>query len=286
MLNLAIRGHDLSEVTSLESLAEKTQAQGIQTLQLALGLSFPALLSEGRNINPGLGQLVKGTLQRKNIQVGILSCYINLIHPDRTLREAALSKFESYLRHARYFGAAMVATETGNVFPEIRYTTKNFTEAAFEEMVQGIERLTAVGEQQQMLVGIEPGLNHPLHSLDRTAQLLQRVDSAYLGIILDPTNLITSETYRSQAALVQEAFDRFGDKIIAVHLKDFQVREDQIIPVDLGTGVIDYPAICQVIAKEKPGTFVVLEETKDQAIGNAVSLIQQVLKKERESCNE
>jgi hypothetical protein len=47
--------------------------------------------------------------------------------------------------------------------------------------------------------------------------------------------------------------------------------------VNLGTGVIDYPAICRLIAKEKPGLFVVLEETKDQAIHKAVQLIEQVL---------
>jgi sugar phosphate isomerase/epimerase len=277
MLNLSIRGHDLSDVTTLESLAEKTQAQNVQTLQLALGLSFPDWPSDGKNLNPGLGQRVKGVLQKSEIQVGILSCYINMIHPDSSLREAALFKFESYVRHARYFGATMVATETGNVLPEIRYTPENFTDEAFNDMVQVIRRLVKVGEEQQTLIGIEPGLNHPLYSLERVAQLIQQIDSDYLGIILDPTNLITSETYQNQVALVQEAFERFGEKIVAVHLKDYQVQKDQIVPVNLGTGLIDYPAICRLIAKEKPGLFVVLEETKDQAIHKAVQLIEQVL---------
>lgn len=78
-------------------------------------------------------------------------------------------------------------------------------------------------------------------------------------------------------ALVQQAFERFGEKIVAIHLKDYQVQKDQIVPVNLGTGLIDYPAICRLIAKEKPGLFVVLEETKDQAIHKAVQLIEQVL---------
>ena len=281
MLNLTIRGHDLSGVTTVESLAEKTQEQTIQSLQLALGLSFPALPSEGENLNPGFGQKIKGVLQQRGVQVGILSCYINMIHPNPSIREAALTKFESYVRHARYFGATMVATETGNVLSEIRYTTKNFTDEAFEEMVQVIQRLVKVGEQQQMLIGIEPGLNHPLYSLVRVEQLLQQVNSEYLGIILDPTNLITSETYQDQTALVEEAFDRFGEKIVAFHLKDYQVQNDKIVPVNLGTGLIDYSTICQLIAKKKPGMFVVLEETKDHAIQQAVTFIQQVLLRER-----
>lgn len=281
MLNLAIRGHDLSNVTTVEALAEKTQVQNIQTLQLALGLSFPDWPSDAENLNPGLGQSFKGILRKRNIQVGILSCYINMIHPDKTLREAALTKFESYVRHARYFGATMVATETGNVLPEICYTEKNFTDEAFEEMVQVIQRLVKVGEQQQMLIGIEPGLNHPLYSLKRVEQLLQRIDSDYLGIILDPTNLITSDTYHRQVNLVEQAFERFGEKIVAFHLKDYHIQNNKIIPVNLGTGMIDYPAICRLIAKKKPGMFVVLEETKDQAIREAVRLIEQALIKER-----
>lgn len=276
MLNLTIRGHDLSGVTTLDLLAENTHAQNIRTLQLALGLSFPDWPSDGKNLNPGLGQMVKGALQKKDIQVGILSCYINMIHPDPAIREAALLKFESYVCHARYFGATMVATETGNVLPEIRYTTDNFTDAAFADMVQVIQRLVKVGEQQQTLIGIEPGLNHPLYSLDRVEQLIQQIDSDYLGIILDPTNLITSETYQEQATLVKQAFERFGDKIVAVHLKDYQIQDDKVMPVNLGSGLIDYAAICQIIAKEKPGMFVVLEETKDDAIQEAVKLIQQV----------
>lgn len=281
MLNLTIRGHDLSGVTTVESLAEKTQEQTIQSLQLALSLSFPALPSEGENLNPGFGQKIKGVLQQRGVQVGILSCYINMIHPDLSIREAALTKFESYVRHARYFGATMVATETGNVLSEIRYTKKNFTDEAFEEMVQVIQRLVKVGEQQQMLIGIEPGLNHPLYSLERVEQLLQRVNSEYLGVILDPTNLITSETYQDQTALVEEAFERFGEKIVAFHLKDYHVQNNKIVPVNLGTGLIDYATICQLIAKKKPGMFVVLEETKDHAIQQAVAFIEQVLIRER-----
>ena len=276
MLNLAIRGHDLSGVTTLEALAEKTQKQKVHTLQLALGMSFPNWPSDSENLNPGLGQLVKGTLQKKTIQVGILSCYINMIHPDPVMREAALTKFESYVRHARYFGAAMVATETGNVLPEIRYTPDNFTDEAFDEMVQSIQRLVKVGEQQQTLIGIEPGLNHPLYSLDRVTELIQRIDSDYLGIVLDPTNLITNETYPDQVSIVEEAFERFGEKIVAFHLKDFQVRNGQIEPVNMRTGLMDYPAICRLVAKKKPGMIVVLEETKDEAIKEAVQLIHQL----------
>lgn len=269
MLNYAIRGHDLSDSQTIEKLAKATKKQGISTLQLALGVSFPEIAG-GNQLNPGMGDYFQRILRNQGVDIGILSCYINMIHPDLEVREELLKKFESYLKHAHYFGANMVASETGCVLPEIQYTEANFTDEAFAELVPVIQRLVAVGEKHQMMVGIEGGLNHPLYSLERIQQLIGIIDSDYLGIILDPTNLITEKNYQNQVALVEEAFELFGNQIVALHLKDFVVKENQIVPVNLGEGLIDYKSILEVVATHKPYLYVVLEETKDQKIGEAV----------------
>lgn len=274
MLNITIRGHDLSEVQTIEDLAEKTKEQGIHTLQLALGLSFPEIPSGTNEINSGMGNYVKRVLEKQEVTVGILSCYINMIHPDLTIRQELLTKFEQYLRYASSFGASMVASETGCVLPEIQYTEENFTDEAFAEAVSVIRRLVKAGEKYQMMVGIEPGLNHPVYSLARVEQLIQAVDSDYLGIILDPTNLITSSDYQEQVQLVEEAFERFGEKICAVHLKDFRVEQEKIVPVNLGDGVIEYTKIKEIIMKNRPYLYVVLEETKDDGIRYGRSLLE------------
>ncbi|EGP4882722.1 sugar phosphate isomerase/epimerase family protein [Enterococcus faecium] len=274
MLNITIRGHDLSQVQTIEDLAEKTKEQGIHTLQLALGLSFPEMSSGANEINSGMGNYVKRVLEKQEVSVGILSCYINMIHPDLTIREELLTKFEQYLHYASSFGASMVASETGCVLPEIQYTEENFTDEAFAEAVSVIRRLVKAGEKYQMMVGIEPGLNHPVYSLARVEQLIQAVDSDYLGIILDPTNLITSTNYQEQVQLVEEAFERFGEKICAVHLKDFRVEQEKIVPVNLGDGVIEYTKIKENIKKNRPYLYVVLEETKNDGIRYGRSLLE------------
>ena len=274
MLNITIRGHDLSQVQTIEDLAEKTKEQGIHTLQLALGLSFPEMSSGANEINSGMGNYVKRVLEKQEVSVGILSCYINMIHPDLTIREELLTKFEQYLRYASSLGASMVASETGCVLPEIQYTEENFTDEAFAEAVSVIRRLVKAGEKYQMMVGIEPGLNHPVYSLERVEQLIQAVDSDYLGIILDPTNLITSTNYQEQVQLVEEAFERFGEKICAVHLKDFRVEQEKIVPVNLGDGVIEYTKIKEIIMKNRPYLYVVLEETKNDGIRYGRSLLE------------
>lgn len=275
-LNLAARGHDLSHVQTVDDLAKKASQQNISTLQLALSRSFPTLASDGQAINAGMGKYMKNILAKKGISVGILSCYINMIHPDLSVRETVLRQFERYLQYAASFGATMVATETGSV-SEAGYTEENFSDEAFLQIVEAIHRLVRAGEKHRMMVGIEPGLNHPLYSLDRVAELVAMIDSDYLGIILDPTNLINAKNYHQQVNLVEEAFERFGEKICGLHMKDYIVsNEEEIIPVNLGTGMIDYEAIVNIAQKHRPYLYIVLEETKDDALKQGVIMLEQV----------
>ncbi|MDR3190876.1 MAG: sugar phosphate isomerase/epimerase [Lactobacillaceae bacterium] len=275
MDNLTIRGHDVTDCHSYLELPQKIKAYGIKNVQLALGKSFPDLPSGAPDLSPGYGTFIKQQFQQADVQIALLSCYINMIHPNLATREQLLQKFEAYVAHAKYFGASMVASETGNVLPEIQYTEQNFTPAAFELAVASIQRLVKAGEQHNILIGIEPGLNHPIYSLDQTVELLKRIDSPQLGIILDATNLITATTYQEQTALLQRAFDLFGAKIVAIHLKDFNVVNGQIVPTAIGDGVMDLAGMLAIIRQHKPFVYVVMEQTQDAKIPVAAKLIVQ-----------
>jgi sugar phosphate isomerase/epimerase len=275
MYNLTARGHDLTDAHTPEALATKMQAVNIHNVQLALGMSFPELPSDKNSMNPGMGTYVKNALAKRDVQVAILSCYINMIHPDLAVREELLEKFEAYVRYAKFFGASLVASETGNVYPEIHYTEENFTDEPFFELVKVIKRLVAAGEKHKMMVGIEPGLNHPLYSLGRVRQLIQAIDSEYLGIVFDPSNLITADNYKTQVDIVKEAFETFGEKIVAVHLKDYRVVDGKIIPCNFGEGVIKYQEILDIVYKYRPYCYVVLEETKDEGLLKADQVLNQ-----------
>ena len=78
------------------------------------------------------------------------------------------------------FGASMVASETDVFCRKSNIRKKNFTDEAFAEAVSVIRRLVKAGEKYQMMVGIEPGLNHPVYSLERVEQLIQAVDSGLI----------------------------------------------------------------------------------------------------------
>ena len=94
---------------------------------------------------------------------------------------------------------------------------------------------------------VSKGLNHPLHSLEKVKRLIDRVNSDYLGIILDPTNLIDSENYLEQVEMVKEAFQMFGDKICAFHLKDFIIKDKQVLPVNVFEGQMEVKEVLKLL---------------------------------------
>ncbi|OTN76776.1 hypothetical protein A5886_001855 [Enterococcus sp. 8G7_MSG3316] len=273
MCQFAVRGHDMKDCQTPKELAQTIARHQLTNVQFALTKSFPDS-GDITSLNPGMGTYFKQTFAAEGVQIALLSCYSNLIHPDAKKREAILTRFERYLAHAKYFGAVMVASETGSVLPQMGYTEENFSDETFEDLVGVIQRLVAYAEKHHILLGIEAGLNHPLYSLDRIAMLLDRVPSEWLGIIFDPTNLITIKDYQQQVALTEEAFARFGDSIVCLHLKDYQVIDNKIDVVPLGEGCMDYQKILQITARHKPYCYVVLEGTTDAALPRALALLQ------------
>lgn len=269
-LNLGIRGHDLASLP-LERLLANARSYGLSHVQLALGMSFPALPSDYHNINHGMARYTAKAFRQADLDISVLSCYINMIHPDQAIRRHSLEKFKSYLRYARDFGASLVATETGNVNSDIIYCEENFTEVAYQAVLTSVKELVAEAEQFGVFVGIEAGLNHPIYSPTVLKRLLDDVNSNNMQVVLDPTNLINVKTWQQQEQLIEQAFALFGDRIAVVHLKDFIIEDDRMRIVAVGEGQMNFSPLLRLIKQQRPMLFCVLEETKAPYIESAVS---------------
>ena len=173
------------------------------------------------------------------------------------------------------FGAKIVATETGSIYETIYYTEDNYTEEAYEEVLFSVRRLCREAEKYGIIVGIEPGINHPIHTIEKMQRLIDEVASTNLGIILDPTNLIRVDIDKTYLEIVEEAFECFGEKIVAFHLKDFIIRNQQIFPVAIGEGQVPLKATIQFLNKHKPGLFTIFEETPFEKIASAYQKVSQ-----------
>ena len=280
MLTLGCRAHDLAGADvaggaagiTPEELGAAAEAQGVRCVQMALGRTFPAW-SAADKINPGMGSAMRRALAAHGVEVAVMGCYFNMIDADLAARETGIRKFESYLANARYFGAPMVASETGSVDPNFRYTEENFTEEAFEEAANVIARLVRMGERCGTIVAIEPGVNHPIHDMETCERLVERIDSPYLGFILDPTALITPELAPRQLDIVHDMLSCLGERIVAAHIVDYRLEDGQIARCNLGEGQLDAKAFLASVEAARPGCYAITEFTEADAIGRFVDSI-------------
>lgn len=272
-MNIGIRAHDI-EKRPLKELVKEIEQKGLTSVQLALGKSLDYLHLDTGSLSPGLAHYIGSEFQKSNIQIAVLGCYINMIHPDKVERSKGLERFKEHIRYARDFGCSIVGTETGNVNAEISYTEENFKEEPFLEVVESVRELVEEAEKFGVIVGIEAGVNHPIYSPKVMKRLLDSIDSNNLQVIFDPVNLLTIDTYKNQEEIFQEAMDLFGDRIAVLHAKDFIVEDGKLKTVAVGKGLLDYDLVLSLITAKKPFINILMEETQEPFIDESISFLR------------
>jgi len=272
--NIGIRAHDM-EILPLEELVNEISNKGLSAVQLALGKSFKDLNSSLGSLSPGFAHFIGSAFKRKDLQVAILGCYINMIHPNPQARRKELDRFKEHIRFAKDFGCSIVGTETGNVNAEIEYTEENFKEQPFLEVVESVKELVEEAERFGVIVGIEGGINHPIHTPQRMKRLLDLIPSNNLQVIYDPANFISMENYQEQEEVIQEAIEMFGDKIVAMHAKDFDIVDQWIKIVPVGHGRLNYDVVFKSIKNKKPCLNILMEGTRDPYIEGSMAFLKE-----------
>jgi L-ribulose-5-phosphate 3-epimerase len=274
MMNIGIRAHDIENLP-LEELVQKIAGKGLTSVQLALSKSLEGVNTELGSLSPGLARYVASVFSKHNVQIAVLGCYFNMIHPDLAERKKGIERFKEHIRYARDFGCSIVATETGNVNPEIFYTEENFKEEPFLEVVESVRELVKEAEKFGVIVGVEAGVNHPVYSPKVMKRLLDSINSNNLQVVLDPVNLLTIDTYQNQEEIFQEAMDLFGDRVVILHAKDFIIENNELVPTAVGKGLLNYEYILKEVKKKKPFINILLEETKEPFIEQSIAFLKE-----------
>lgn len=274
-MRLGVRAHDFGRLPA-DELAQRIAAKGLSCVQLALGKAIAGLETVQGRLNPGLAFEIGQAFARRGIQIAVLGCYVNPIHPDRALRKTLLGLFREHLRYARDFGCSLVALETGSVNADYAPHPDNADPAAFHESVNSIAELVQEAQRFGVLVGIEAVTGHVVSTPAKMRRVLDAVRSDNLQVVMDPVNLLSIENYREQDRLMQEAFDLYGERIVAIHAKDFVVEGGALRAVRAGLGQFHHKYLFDWIEKHKPSISVLLEETNEATVEESARFLRGV----------
>ncbi|MDX9784224.1 MAG: sugar phosphate isomerase/epimerase family protein [Spirochaetia bacterium] len=277
MFRFGLRAHDFGPCET-GVLADRIASYGALCVQLALSKALPGFPASPGHLSQERARGIREIFTARGIGIAVLGCYINPIHPDAEKRELQLRRFEEHLCFARDFGCSLVGTETGSLNPDSSWHQDTDKAAAFDALCDSAARLARTAERYGSIVAIEPVADqHVVSSIEKTKILLDRIDSPALGIIFDPVNLIPQNGLKeSQAAFFRRAFEAFGSRIVAVHLKDFRLeqgRKSKIVAPAEGSGEFDFSGFFSLLKQEKPGIDVIVENTSSTTAPEALKFL-------------
>ncbi len=253
MLNIGFRAHDFGTFSSSAELGDVVSSvKKNASIQLALNKSFPNARKWEQWDEEYISSFLSPLFER-TVSVGVIGCYINPVCPDPDKREKELQRFERSLSLTDAFRCKVVGTETGSPALDNSYTLKTSSLENLDNFYKSLERMLNAAVKYDAVCAIEPVCkSHTISSVQRAVAMLEKFNDEHLKIIYDPINLlpwigltekdgVQLEVPSDEAVknFVTESLDAFGDKIVAIHLKDFKLS-------DQGFKIGDLPSLTGV----------------------------------------
>ena len=259
-MRIGVRGHDYG-CASAPVMAERISNAGFCCFQLALHKAIEGMKPVCGQLNPGLCYDIRTAFEKKNLEVAVLGCYIDPANHDDEKRAYEVKRFRENVAYCRQLGSNIVATETSNF-----KGTEDERKKQFALLTDSVLRMVEQAERFGVFVGIEPVLTHTLNTPLLTGKLLDIVACDNMQIVLDPINLLSPENIGRQREIIDECFDIFGDRIVAIHAKDVVIDNDgRFRRCVIGQGIFDHEYFYKKVAQYKPGISVLREEAKPES---------------------
>ena len=257
---IGLRAHDYGKLP-LEELFKRISDDGFHAIQLAIPKAIEGVNSLD-DVDEKLLQDIKAAMEKYDITIPVFGCYVELGHRDPVERQKHVNRFLKGMDFAKYLGARCIGSETTN-FPLDGLAEER--KEAFEGLVDSVSQIVKKGEEIGLNVAIEPVVKHTLNTPELVKELLERIPSDNLKIILDPVNLLTEENIGEQDALYDECFEVFGDKIWALHMKGIKRDiEGNLEKATFEENEANFKKVIDWVKVNMPETTVLREEIKPE----------------------
>lgn len=210
---------------------------GYMAVQYNMACSGLGSLPE--SISGADSERVRTAAQAADVAIAAVSATYNMIHPDAPARDRGRRAFAAIAGAARRMGASVVTVCSGSRDPvdQWRRHPENQTPAAWNDMLAEFVRIIPIAEQNDVTIGVEPELANVVDSAATARRLLDTLQSSRVGIVIDAANLFEVEPPDRRKALIDEAIDLLGDRIVIAHAKDRGADGKFAAP---GQGAIDF----------------------------------------------
>lgn len=260
-MQIGIRLHDIAPGT-LEERVRTAHEQGFTCGHLALSKTIKEVSVENSALTPGFATYLRKMFAKYDVDIAVLGCYLNLAYPDPAELKRIQERYFAHLRFASLLGCSVVGTETGAPNADYRYEPACHTEEALNTFINNLRPVVECAEKFGVIMAIEPVWKHIVYNSKQALKVLKAINSPNLRIILDPVNLLSVENCDHYEQIIKEAIEDLRDYIDILHMKDFILKNGELVSVAPGTGTMKYDQIIEFARKEKPYIQMTIENSK------------------------
>ena len=269
MNKVGIRAHDIGKM-SPESLSERVSSYGFDGVQLV----FKKALDTDIDFNDL--NLIKKHFT--NPMILMLGAYFNPVHPDSKVVTQGIDYFKKHLEIAYSLNCKYVGTETGSLMGSPwGYVKENHEQKALNDVIAIIKDLAILAEKKNSYIAIEGAYAHVAYSPKRIKEILDAVHSPNLKVTIDLYNFLHIGNYENRMDIFEESLALLTDEIVIFHLKDFIVKDNQLVQVGLGKGLMDYKTIIKRIQEVKPDAYLIFEGVTGVDIESSLTYIKKIM---------
>ncbi len=267
MNKIGIRAHDIGKFKA-DEMAQKITMNGFAGAQLVFKKAVVNFnLNDIRKaFNPPL--------------IMMLGAYFNPVHPDKNVVKAGIDNFIKHLQYAQTLDAYYVGSETGSLMGSPwGYVKENHSDEQFVEVIKIFKSLCDEAERLNVNIAVEGAYAHVVFSPERLRQFLDEIASPNLKVTIDLFNFLSIDNYQNRMAIFENSLKLLKSDIVIFHLKDFIVKNNKLVQVGLGQGLMDYETIIRRIKQEQPNAFLIFEGVTGKDIKTSYALITKLLAK-------
>lgn len=230
--------------TDIARMASEASAAGFEAFEPVIAeqgeLTFDSCEKECRQF----AQTIRDAgLEVASLASGVTWQY-NLGSPDSSVRATGRELILSALDRAAWLGAPvfLVVPAVVGGWRDAKPSTSYAD--ALSRCYDQLRRLAGEAEARDVAIGIENVLNRFLLSPVETRELIDRVNSPYVGVYFDTGNVMPF-------GYPQDWIDTLGGRILRIHVKDYRLGDgdQQGGGCPLGDGDVDWPAVVTALAR-------------------------------------
>jgi sugar phosphate isomerase/epimerase len=262
---------------TLDSRLDAVQASGIDVVQFNLAVANLPTLPDA--IDEAVLQRIQSGMTVRGLSMAAISGTFNMIHPDRAYRQENLRRLRLLARVCQRLGAPLITLCTGTRDPADmwRWHPDNDAPAAWDDLLETMREALQIAAEFNVKLGVEPETGNVVNSARRARALLDAMQSPYLKIVMDGSNLLRPGEVSRQRSILDEAFDLLGKDITLAHAKDVTDDGLRIGHCAAGKGQLDWAYYVQKLRQAGYAGALVMHGLEEHEVAGSKAFLESIV---------